>query len=246
MNFIINLLKKKIYITDILPKNFIDIHSHILPGIDDGAKNIDESNLLINELKSLGFKKIIGTPHTYPGLYNNSVESIKKSFEKIKSKNLTKDIKIDYASEYFIGDYLIDKASKKKLLTIKNNYVLLEMSFISAPINLHNIIFQLKLNDYVPVIAHPERYRFLFLDFNEYHKMKRLGCKFQINFLSCLGYYGKDVLKVTDKLLKSDMVDFVGSDVHSIKHINFIKNNHLKIRNYENFINAAKNNEIFI
>ena len=225
MQYLTNLFRKKIYIKEILPKDFVDIHSHIFPGIDDGAKNIGESNLLINEMEDLGFKKIIGTPHTYPGLYNNSNEIIKKSFEKIKRKITNNNIKIDYASEYFIGEYLIEKAKENKFLTIKNNYILLEMGFISAPINIYDILFQLRLREYIPIIAHPERYRFLFSNFKEYHKLKKFGCKFQINFLSCLGYYGKDVLNITDRLLEHGLVDFVGSDIHSINHIEMIKYN---------------------
>ena len=87
---IFNLFKAKPTLKELIPNGFVDIHSHILPGIDDGAKNIEESIKLISEMKKMGFSKIIGTPHTFPGLYENTNETIKKSFEKISQKLITK------------------------------------------------------------------------------------------------------------------------------------------------------------
>ena len=213
---IFNLFKSKPTLKELIPEGFVDIHSHILPGIDDGAKNIDESLSLISEMRKLGFSKIIGTPHIYPGLHNNTNESIKKSFKKISGKISG----INYASEYMIDDSLIEKASKKQLLCLKDNYILIEMSFFSAPINLYETIFNLRINGYVPVLAHPERYRFLFDDFNQFFKLKKVGCKFQLNLLSLTGYYGKDVALIADKLLKNNMINYTGSDIHNIMHVN--------------------------
>jgi tyrosine-protein phosphatase YwqE len=238
-----NLFKKKPILADLIPEGFVDIHSHILPGIDDGAKNIEESLELISQMKEMGFSKIIGTPHTYQGLYNNTNESIEDSFDIVK-KHLKEDIIIDYSSEYMIDSTLLRRAEDKSLLTLKGNYVLVEMSFISAPIDLYKIIFQLKVNDYIPVIAHPERYMFLFNSFDEYHKLKRVGCKFQINLLSTTNFYGNDVCKICDKLLKSNLVNFVGSDIHSQKHINKMKNN-VEIKNLGKLQIAINSNKIF-
>ena len=143
-----------------------------------------------------------------------------------------------------IDSTLLRRAEDKSLLTLKGNYVLVEMSFISAPIDLYKIIFQLKVNDYIPVIAHPERYMFLFNSFDEYHKLKRVGCKFQINLLSTTNFYGNDVCKICDKLLKSNLVNFVGSDIHSQKHINKMKNN-VEIKNLGKLQIAINSNKIF-
>ena len=169
---IFNLFKSKPTLKELIPEGFIDIHSHILPGIDDGAKNIEESLLLISEVKKLGFKKIICTPHTYPGLYNNTSESIIKSFEKLK-RELTDKMKINYASEYMLEKSIIEKARNNELLCIKNNYVLVEMSFISKPNDLHQILFEIIVNGYIPVIAHPERYFFMYNDYRSYYKLKK-------------------------------------------------------------------------
>ncbi len=238
-----NLLKSKPTLQELIPNGFIDIHSHILPGIDDGAKNIKESDNLISGMKKLGFSKIIGTPHTYQGLFDNTNESIKASFNLLK-KNLKEEIEIDYASEYMIDGSLLKRIEDRSLLTIKDNYVLVEMSFISAPNDLYEIIFNLRLNNYIPIIAHPERYIFFFDDFKQYFQLKKMGCKFQINMLSVAGYYGDIVLKMADKLLKNDLINFVGSDIHSQKHIEYF-NKKIQISEIEKFEKAVNTNKIF-
>lgn len=240
---IFNLLKSKPSLKELIPNGFIDIHSHVLPGIDDGAKDINESLSLISQMKEMGFSKIIGTPHTYQGLYNNTNESIKDSFD-LLNKNLKEEVEIEYASEYMIDRSILKRIEEKSLLTLKDNYVLVEMSFISSPIDLYEIIFQLLLNEYVPVLAHPERYRFLFNKFEEYYKLKKIGCEFQINLLSTTDFYGKDIFKICDKLLGNDMIDFVGSDFHSQKHINKMQDN-VKIKNIEKLEKAIQGNKIF-
>ncbi len=241
-----NIFKKgKPKLSDIIPYNFVDIHSHILPGIDDGAKNLTESYEMINEMKSLGFSKIIGTPHTISGLYDNTNEIIKSSFLKIKTEKIN-DVVIDYASEYMIEPELIYKAENKNLLTLKKKFVLTEMSFIQAPKDLYEILFIIQTNGYKPIIAHPERYLYFSKDFSDYEKLKNIGCKFQLNLLSSVGYYGPDVLKITNKLLKNNFIDYVGSDIHSIKHINFIKKNKLRISEIDKLKYAINQNQYFI
>ena len=238
-----NFFRKKPILADLIPEGFVDIHSHILPGIDDGSKDVEESISLISQMKEIGFSKIIGTPHTYQGLYDNTNESIKGSYNLLK-KGLKANIEIDYASEYMIDGSLLKRIEEKSLLTLKDNHVLVEMSFISAPNDLYKILFQLQLNGYIPVLAHPERYSFLFRTFEEYNKLKKVGCKFQINLLSTTGYYGKDITNISDKLLKNNLIDFVGSDIHSQEHIDFMKEN-VKIKEIEKFKIAIENNNKF-
>ena len=218
---IFNLFKSKPTLRELIPNGFVDIHSHILPGIDDGAKDVNESKELIEEMKGIGFTKIIGTPHTYPGLYENTEGSIKKSYNKIKN---LKNINLDFASEYMIDHTLIEKARNKELLCIKDNYVLVEVGFIDFPYNIYEIIFNIILNDYIPILAHPERYLYLNNNIKPLVKLKRQGCLFQLNLLSTTGYYGKSVVNFTDKLLKKKLFDFVGSDIHSKKHIEAFNN----------------------
>ena len=241
---IFNIFKSKPSLKELIPDGFVDIHSHILPGIDDGAKNIEESIGLINNMKEMGFTKIIGTPHVYPGLYNNTNETIKKSYELLTNRINNKTC-IDYASEYIIDESLIYKAREKSLLCIKDNCVLVEMSYLNAPNNLYEILFELQTNGYKIILAHPERYRFLHNNFKEYDKLKKIGCMFQINLLSATEYYGKDIIKCLDKLLLKNYVDFVGSDIHSIKHINLMKNK-IKLKSEKQFKEAIERNLQFL
>tara|TARA_B100002051_G_scaffold265235_1_gene291018 strand:+ start:14 stop:742 length:729 start_codon:yes stop_codon:yes gene_type:complete len=240
---IFNFFKSIPTLKELIPNGFVDIHSHILPGIDDGAKDINESKILIEEMKTIGFSKIIGTPHTYSGLYDNTSESIENAFKKIKKLHL-KDIVIDFASEYMLDHSMIEKSKNKNLLCLKDNYVLVEMSYISKPVNLYEIIFQIIHNGYRPILAHPERYRFIQNDFEEYYKIKKVGCLFQLNLLSCTNYYGKDIADVSEKLLKNNLIDFVGSDIHRKEHIKYF-NKPIKIKSVEKLQNAIIANDIF-
>lgn len=226
---IFNLFKSKPTLKELIPNGFVDIHSHILPGIDDGAKNIDESLEMISEMKKMGFSKVIGTPHTYPGLYDNTTDSIKNAFKKLENLRL-KDIKLDYGTEYMLEKSIIDKSRGKKLLCLKDNFVLVEMSFISEPIGLFDIIYEMKVNGYTPVLAHPERY--LFLSKKKYIELKKRGCLFQANLLSTTDYYGAHIRKNLEKLLADNIIDFVGSDIHNLLHISAFKRN-VKIKNVE-------------
>ena len=143
-----------------------------------------------------------------------------------------------------IDHSILEKIENQSLLTLKKEYVLIEMSYISEPYNLYEIIYSLKINKYIPILAHPERYRFLFNKFDEYKKLKKVGCLFQINLLSSTGYYGKDIAKICDKLLNKNMVDFVGSDIHNIKHIKAFESK-LKINELEKFKQSINANKFF-
>ena len=219
---IFNLFKSKPNLIELIPKGYVDIHSHILPGVDDGAKNIKESINLISEMNKIGFRKIIATPHTYPGLYDNTNESIKKSFDNIQI-NISKDNKISYASEYMVDNSLRERVENKSILTLKKNYVLIEMSFFSKNEIIYEIIFFLLHNNYIPILAHPERYLYFEENFKEFYKLKSRGCLFQINLLSLTGFYGKRVLNLSNKLMSDNLFDFSGSDIHNMHHINAIK-----------------------
>ena len=237
---IFNLFKSKPTLRELIPEGFVDIHSHILPGIDDGAKNIEESLLLISKMKELGFSKIIATPHTYPGIYENTNESILKSYKNVND-NISNDVYISFASEYLIDSTLIKKAEKKSLLCLKDNLVLLETSFMGATNDLFDIIFELRLNNYIPVIAHPERYLYASNDLGFFYKLKKNNCLFQINLLSCIAHYGYEVVSLTDKLLKRGWIDYVGSDIHSTKHIDKFENK-VECKEIEKLENAIANN----
>ena len=238
---IFNLFKSKPTLKELIPKDFVDIHSHILPGIDDGAKNINESIKLISEMKGFGFSKIIGTPHTYKNLYNNTNESITNSFNLIKSKH-PQDLNISFASEYFIDENLIKQAENKSLLTLKSNYVLIETGFKFMPLNIFEVIFQLQLNGYRAVLAHPERYHFFSM--KDFLKLKKNGVLFQINMFSLIGYYGQETLNLANKLLKNNLIDYIGSDVHNLQQLLLFEKK-IKSSMSNKILKIIENNMIF-
>lgn len=223
---IFNLFKSKPSLKELIPQGFVDIHSHILPGIDDGAKNVEESLELISEMKNMKFSKIIATPHTYPGLYNNTNLSIETSYKNLISR-LTHDLEINFSSEYMLDESLIEKANKRTLLCLKDNYVLFELGFINAPNNIYEIIFELQRKNYKLILAHPERYLYLY-DSHHLNELKKRGIFFQLNLLSVTGYYGHKVFKFSEYLLKNNLIDFCGTDIHSLNQVKEIENSKVK------------------
>lgn len=206
---------------DLIPDHHIDIHSHLLPGIDDGAKTPDDTLDLIIDLKQLGFGQFITTPHVMRNVWNNTAGSIHAKLSETNEMLASKDIGITLSTgaEYLMDGNFAELFQKEKLLTLKQNYVLVEMSYINPPIQLYDIIFDLQVAGYRPVLAHPERYQFYHHNFSEYQRLKHSGCLFQMNLLSAVGYYGTDVAETAKKLLKAGMIDYVGSDVHHQNHV---------------------------
>ncbi len=210
--------KKKPFLKDLIPDGFTDIHSHVLPGIDDGAKTDDDTIRLTDELKNLGCTKLIATPHIMYGVWENTPETINLKLSETREK-LSTGIRIEAAAEYMLDSNFSKMLGNEKLLTLKDDYLLVEMSYLNPPLHLHELIFEIQLAGYVPVLAHPERYAFYHKNFDELKKLKHTGCKFQLNLLSVVDYYGPHVSETSRKLLKEGLIDFVGSDVHHMKHV---------------------------
>lgn len=210
--------KRKPLLKDLIPDNHIDIHSHLLPGIDDGAKTINDTLFLLDSLKNMGVSNFITTPHIFSGFWDNTKDKIQK-LELETNLNLNCTTPFKAAAEYLMDDHFVSLFQKGEILTLKDNYVLVEMSYLNPPIQLFDIIFDLQIAGYKPILAHPERYAFYHNNFDQYLKLKNAGCFFQLNLLSTVGYYGSEVAQVAEKLLKKGLIDFVGSDVHNKKHI---------------------------
>ena len=217
--------KKKIPLTDFFTDGFVDIHSHLLPGIDDGAKDMDTSIALLLKMASYGIKNFITTPHVLGSVYPNSSEVIKQKLAAVKKeleKREIKGISIQAAAEYMLDGEFSALLDQKDILVLKDNYILVEMSYFSAPINLYELLFKIQLKGYKPVLAHPERYNFYHTDFKSYYKLKQAGCLFQLNLLSLTDQYGKGVQKTSEKLLKENLYDFVGTDTHHQNHLELL------------------------
>lgn len=223
----ISIFRKKEYLIDHLPE-ITDIHNHILPGIDDGAQNVADSSNLLEHFKNIGITKFIATPHIMNDYYPNTPEIIKNSFrlleEEISENEIIKNTEISFAAEYMMDQNFLDLLKTEKLLTLKDNLVLVEMSYFQAPINLNEILFEIQTKGYKPVLAHPERYAFYHAkDLSKYEDLKNRGCLFQLNTLSLTPHYGSNMQKFAYKLLEKDMIDFIGSDTHRIQHVEKLK-----------------------
>lgn len=242
----LSIFKTKPKLAELIPTNYVDIHSHLLPGIDDGAKNTDDSKILLQTMIEYGFSKVITTPHTMANVWDNTNESIANSFATLnkETQDLVQQVNLKFASEYFVDESLIENLNKTPLLTLKENYVLIEFSFLAAPLQLYDYLFELQLKGYQLVLAHPERYSYLHFNKKEYEKLKKVGCKFQLNLLATTGYYGKEVADMAAYLLKKNLYDFVGSDIHHKNHLNAFQDK-LVIKNYAELEAVIANNQFF-
>ncbi len=200
----------------------VDMHSHLLPGIDDGLKTPEQTVAFVKELHAMGYKKLICTPHILNGVHNNTPQTINDALD-IARKALAEaevPVQLEAAAEYMIDDEFERMVmEKEELLTFGNNNILVEMSYLAESNNLLQVIFQLQMAGYRPILAHPERYNFYHGNFEKYEELKDRQVLFQLNILSLSGYYGKEIKKVAEKLLAAGMVDFIGTDMHHDTHL---------------------------
>ncbi|MDC6364408.1 MULTISPECIES: tyrosine-protein phosphatase [Flavobacteriaceae] len=217
--------QKKIFLADYL-HGLVDIHNHILPGIDDGAKTVNKSVELLRGFSDLGVTEFICTPHIMHNYYNNTEETILSAHTMLKehlSKVDSLEVSLDFAAEHMIDDNFEHLLSTKKVLPIKGEYLLIEMSYLQPSINFDVSIEKITKERLFPVLAHPERYLYLKPKKDEYIRYKQKGVHFQLNLLSLGGHYGVDVQKIAHSLLDSGMYEYVGSDVHKMHHIEALK-----------------------
>ena len=214
-------LIKKPYLKDLIPDQYVDFHSHLLPGIDDGAKFEHHTIQLISSLRELRFHQFVTTPHVMKSVWDNTFESINSKCSETNKmlQNAGVDVALRCAAEYLMDGNFSELFKTTSLLTLKDNYVLVEMSYINPPIQLYQILFDLQVAGYKPVLAHPERYLFFHKNLSQYEKLKNAGCLFQLNLLSTVGYYGEEVAMTAKKLLKKGLIDYVSSDVHHNNHV---------------------------
>lgn len=202
----------------------VDLHSHLIPGIDDGAQTLGESLELIHRMAAMGIKKVITTPHIMADYYRNTPEIINSGLlilqEAVKNDGL--DLVIEAAAEHYLDELFESRIEAGTVMTIGDKYVLFELSFVNEPQNLIPIIQKLKDYGYKPILAHPERYPYLTLD--QYKNIKSWGCDFQLNTISLTGYYGKPVKKMAEELVDNMLIDFISSDMHHLRHAEALEN----------------------
>src|SRR4051794_25615081 len=200
-----------------------DMHSHLLPALDDGLKTMDDTINFIRQLHSLGYQKFICTPHIITDLYPNSPATILPRLEEVRNalKEQNIPVQIEAAAEYMVDmDFEDSIRNGDQLLTIGDKNILIEMSYIAPSPNMEQVIFELNMKGLKPIIAHPERYLYYHNNFERYQRFIDLGAVLQINLLSLLGYYGKNVKVVAEKLIKQKMIQFAGTDMHHTNHLN--------------------------
>lgn len=203
-----------------------DVHSHLLPGIDDGAQNIEETIENVRNLYSLGFKRFITTPHIMGDSYKNTPEIIKNALEIARNaiKDEFPDVILEAAAEYYLDEHFINLIdTNSELLTFGKNHILFETSYINEPSQLHSVIFNLKSKGYIPVLAHPERYHFIH-GVEKLKEIKERGALLQMNLNSLAGYYSKPVKKLAEAMVDHKLVDLVGTDYHGTRHFEPLKN----------------------
>ncbi|MBC7913890.1 MAG: capsular biosynthesis protein [Pyrinomonadaceae bacterium] len=217
-----DLFKKK---KEVIPEiNFslikTDLHSHLIPGIDDGAQNLDESIVLIKRMMGFGFSKLITTPHIMADYYRNTSSSILKGLEIVQEevKRLNLKVEIAAAAEYYLDETFENKLAKGDILPLGKNHLLFELSYINYPQNLFEVIEKIKDKGYIPLLAHPERYPYMTGSIENYQRLREAGCYLQLNTLSLVGHYGKPTQKIAEEMVDNYLVDFLGSDLHRLKH----------------------------
>ncbi|MDX5319621.1 MAG: capsular biosynthesis protein [Bacteroidota bacterium] len=212
----------------------VDVHSHMLPGIDDGAKTMEDTLEMIERTAKTGIEKIITTPHIMYEFYRNTPEIIHSKLAEVRSALAERNIQVqlEAAAEYYLDDAFISMVKNKEpLLTFGNNLVLVETNYIQSHPELLQVFFDLRIQGYTPVFAHPERYAYLLRNKDKetlaaYQRIYDSGALFQLNLMSFAGYYGPQIKHTAELLLKEGMIHMVGSDAHKVEHVRII--NHMK------------------
>lgn len=194
-----------------------DIHSHLLPGVDDGMRSEENSLKAIMYMKSIGVRRIYLTPHIMSDLRNNTPDYLRARFKQF-SASVGNNLAMRLAAEYML-DAEFERKMQEGLLTMGNGHVLVETSYLSPPPGLTNLLYELTLSGYQPILAHPERY--VYMEDQTYYLLKNKGCKFQLNLFSLIGAYGRPPQKKALMLLKQGFYDFAGSDIHQLRHYQF-------------------------
>jgi protein-tyrosine phosphatase len=200
----------------------VDMHSHMLPGLDDGSPDLVTSLKLIKDLHELGYERFYFTPHIFTELYPNNLSTILPILNQVRAALKEADINAvtGAAAEYMVDDTF---EVTDDLMTFPGNYILIEMSYMHETPNIDEVIDKLIAYGYKVILAHPERYLYYHLDKLKLNRFKDKHVFFQLNLLSVTGYYGKEVKKTADYLLKHNLYDFASSDVHHDKHLQALK-----------------------
>jgi protein-tyrosine phosphatase len=206
-----------------------DMHSHLLPGLDDGAETVEQSVELLLVLQALGYRKLIMTPHVMGDFYRNTPSGIRAALAQLQQAATAAGVtgmQLECAAEYYLDEWLQQKIdSQEPLLSFGGDkkYVLFETSYINEPFNFRETVFNLKAAGYQPVLAHPERYTYFYGRFADLEKVRQEGVLLQLNLNSLCGYYSAGAKKMAEQLVDAGLVDMVGTDAHNLKHTDTLR-----------------------
>jgi len=202
-----------------------DIHSHLIPDVDDGVKTLEQSIEIIRIFQELGYSKLITTPHISDQYYPNTPGELRERLKEVKSELVRQNIpmEIELGAEYMVdGAFLKTLKSKGDLLSWQG-YLLIETPFTLAPLIFDEVIFEIQALGLHPVLAHPERYEYFHGSTEEIKKLREKGVRMQVTASSFVGYYGKTQEKVAKNLLEESLIDFIGSDMHKHDQMSDLK-----------------------
>lgn len=197
-----------------------DVHSHVLPGLDDGVRTMDEAVLVIRRMTATGLRHLTCTPHVaYPALMN-SRRDIESMLVLLRARLAREgvNITVDAGAEYRMGEFMLGLLERDEIIASGAGEVLVEHSFVAPSVYADEILFGVRAKGYVPVMAHPERYPFYAGEVVKCCEgLKALGCKVQVNLLSFSGFYGKEAMAGARKLYRSGLVDYYAGDIHNLR-----------------------------
>lgn len=215
------LFNKKEEIPD-LTEIAVDMHSHLIPGIDDGVGTVEEAVQMVRQMQALGYRRIITTPHIMWDMYKNTPEIILSGLEKVREGCRLEglSVQIDAAAEYFIDEHFVKMLQNgDQLLTLPGERLLVELPYSTPLLNASETLFSIIGYGYIPVLAHPERYSYFHADPSVYRKLRDQGCELQLNILSLTGNYGPGVQKIANWLLQENLISLLGTDAHRMQHL---------------------------
>lgn len=209
----------------------VDMHSHLIPGIDDGSPTLEASVMLVKGMKAMGYHKLITTPHIGSDIYKNTPEIIQQGLEQLQSKLAQEkvNIEVEAAAEYLMDDGFSNLLIENRLISFGKNYLLLELPYFYLPPNLYEITFELQIKGFKIILAHPERYLYWYNDLKKFEELKDRGIFFQLNMISLTGHYSAEVKKMAEKLTDAGMVDFLGSDLHNAFYLEVLRKTRYEI-----------------
>lgn len=204
----------------------VDIHSHFIPGIDDGAQSLAQTMELLQAMVELGYRKVITTPHSMADGYFNPPDVILGGLGKVRAEvaRIGLPIEVHAAAEYYLDHAFEPQVERKQVLTFGKNFVLFELPFIGEPAMLRQVVFQMQTQGYRPVLAHPERYSFWYNDLSKYTELKERGVLFQLNLVALSGAYGPQARQIAERLIDAGAYEFLGTDCHNMNHVEAIRN----------------------